>query len=63
PLTMPLRVVLQDVAAWEIALSAVLLLAAAWGVIVLAGRLYAGALMRGGKVRWREAWRDAAHLR
>ncbi|MBN2114505.1 MAG: ABC transporter permease, partial [Acidimicrobiia bacterium] len=39
PLTMPLRVVLQDVAAWEVALSAALLLAAAWGVIVLAGRL------------------------
>jgi ABC-2 type transport system permease protein len=62
PLTMPLRIAFGHAAVWEVCLSAVLLLAAAYAVIRLAGRLYAGALMRGGKVRWRDAWRDAAHL-
>jgi ABC-2 type transport system permease protein len=62
PLTMPLRVAFGDVTLWEIVLSAVLTLAAAYGVIRLGGRLYAGALMRGGRVSWREAWRNAAHL-
>jgi len=61
PLTMPLRVVLQDVPGWEVALSAGLLAGAAWGVVLLGGRLYTGALMRGGKVRWRDAWRNAVH--
>ena len=62
PLTMPLRIAFGKVAAWEVWLSAVLMLAATYGVIRLAARLYAGALMRGGKVRWRDAWRDASHL-
>jgi len=62
PLTMPLRIAFGDAAMWEVCLSVVLMLAATYGVIRLAARLYAGALMRGGKVRWRDAWRDAAHL-
>jgi len=62
PLTMPLRITFGKAAAWEVALSAALTLAAAYGVIRLAARLYAGALMRGGKVGWREAWRNAADL-
>lgn len=62
PLTMPLRITFGDAAAWEIALSAVLTGAAAYGMIRLGARLYAGALMRGGRVGWREAWRNAAHL-
>jgi len=62
PLTMPLRIAFGDAAWWEAALSAVLLVVAAFAMIRLAGRLYTGALMRSGKVRWRDAWRDAAHL-
>jgi len=62
PLTMPLRIAFGDVALWEIILSVVLMLAATYGGIRLGARLYAGALMRGGRVRWRDAWRDAAHL-
>jgi ABC-2 type transport system permease protein len=62
PLTMPLRIVFGDAAGWEIILSPVLTLAAAYGMIRLGARLYAGALMRGGRVRWRDAWRNAAHL-
>jgi ABC-2 type transport system permease protein len=62
PLTMPLRVALGEVALWEIVVSVGLMLAATYGIVRLAARLYAGALMRGGKVRWRDAWRDAVHL-
>jgi len=62
PLTMPLRIAFGDAARWEIILSVVVTLAAAYGMIRLGGRLYAGALMRGGRVRWRDAWRNAAHL-
>jgi ABC-2 type transport system permease protein len=62
PMTLPLRIVFGDAALWEIILSAVLTLAAAYGMIRLGARLYAGALMRGGRVRWRDAWRNAAHL-
>lgn len=62
PLTMPLRIAFGDATGWEVGLSVLLTLAATYGVTRLAARLYAGALMRGGKVKWREAWRDAAHL-
>jgi ABC-2 type transport system permease protein len=62
PLTMPLRIAYGDAVAWEIALSGLLMVAATYGVIRLAARLYTGALMRGGRVRWRDAWRDAARL-
>lgn len=62
PLTMPLRIAYGAAAGWEIGLSVVLMLAATYGTIRLAARLYTGALMRGGRVRWRDAWRDAARL-
>jgi len=62
PLTMPLRIAFGEAPGWEIGLAALLTGGAACGTIVLAGRLYAGALLRGGKVGWRQAWRDAAHL-
>jgi len=62
PLTMPLRIAFREAPGWEIGLAALLTGGAACGTVVLAARLYAGALMRGGKVGWREAWRDAAHL-
>ena len=62
PLTMPLRVAFGEAPGWEIGLAALLTGGAACGTVVLAARLYAGALMRGGKVGWREAWRDAGHL-
>lgn len=62
PLTMPLRTIRDFAAPWEIALSLTLTVAATYLLIRLAGRLYTGAVMRGGKVRWREAWRTAAHV-
>ena len=59
---MPLRTIRDFAAPWEIALSLTLTVAATYLLIRLAGRLYTGAVMRGGKVRWREAWRTAAHV-
>ena len=57
PLTMPLRAVRGFAAPWEIGLAAVLALVSAYFLLRIAGRLYSGAIMRGGKVKWREAWR------
>jgi ABC-2 type transport system permease protein len=56
PLVMPVRMAAGSVAAWEIALSIVLMLAAIVLVVRLGGRIYSGALLRtGGKTKIREA--------
>jgi ABC-2 type transport system permease protein len=58
PLVMPVRMAAGEAAAWEVALSVVLMLGAIALVVRLAGRVYAGALLRtGGKVKVREALR------
>ena len=57
PLTMPLRAMRGFATPWEVGLSIALSLAAAYLLVLLAGRLYSGAVMRSGKVKWREAWR------
>jgi ABC-2 type transport system permease protein len=45
---------------WQIALSVALTLAAIYGLVQAAGRIYAGGVLRfGGRVRLREAWRGA----
>ncbi len=62
PLTMPLRMIRRFAEPWEIGLSLGLTVVATYLLIRLAGRLYTGAIMRGGKVRWRDAWRTAAHV-
>ena len=59
PLIMPIRVAAGNVAAWEMALSVVLLVAATWWAIMLAGRVYESALLRTGT---RTRWRDAVRL-
>ena len=59
PLIMPIRVAAGSVAAWEIALSIVLLLAATWWAVILAGRVYESTLLRTGT---RTTWRDALRL-
>ena len=63
PITMPVRMVWGEAAMWEIVLSMALVAVSAYGLIRLAGRAYAGALLRTGKVRWREAWRAAGDIR
>ncbi len=60
PLIMPIRVAAAGARAWEVALSVVLLLAAAWWAVVLAGRVYESTLLRmGTRTTWREALRLA----
>ena len=56
PLVMPVRQAAGEVAAWEVALAVVLMLAAIALIVRLGGRIYAGALLRtGGKLKMREA--------
>jgi ABC-2 type transport system permease protein len=60
-LAMPIRIVLGSAAPWEIALSIGLLVGCAALFVPLAGRLYAGAVLRtGARVKLREAWRASA---
>jgi len=63
PLSMPTRMVRGFAAPWEVAVSMALVVVTTYGFIRLAGRLYAGAVMQGGKVRWRQAWRSAGDMR
>jgi ABC-2 type transport system permease protein len=57
---MIVRVAHGGVPCWEIALSIALITAAIYGLIRLAGRVYAGAVLRTGpRLRLREAWRSA----
>jgi ABC-2 type transport system permease protein len=62
PLVMPLRSIAGYAAIWEVAVALALTIAAVYVLIRIAGRLYTGAIMRGGKVRWRDAWRGAGHM-
>jgi ABC-2 type transport system permease protein len=56
PLVMPVRQAAGEVAAWEIALSVVLMLLAVALIVRLGGRIYAGALLRtSGRTKLREA--------
>jgi ABC-2 type transport system permease protein len=56
PLVMPVRQAAGEVAAWEVGLAVVLMLAAIALVVRLGGRVYAGALLStGGRTRIREA--------
>ncbi len=60
PLAVPGRLAQNEIAAWEILLAGGLTLAAVVGVVILGGRLYAGAILRsGGRVSMRQAWREA----
>jgi ABC-2 type transport system permease protein len=63
PLSMPTRMVRGFAAPWEIAVSMALVVVTTYGLTRFAGRLYAGAVMQGGKVRWAQAWRTARDLR
>ncbi len=61
PFIMPIRSAAVDVPAWQIALSVALLLAATYGVIRLAGRIYSGAILSiGQRVSLRDAWRRSS---
>ena len=60
PVIMPIRLATGSAAAWELALSVILLLATGWWTVVLAGRIYESTLLRtGSRMSWREALRLA----
>lgn len=60
PFVVPVRTALQAIPAWQYAIALVLCLAAIALLTGVAGRIYAGGLLRyGGRVRLREAWRSA----
>lgn len=58
PYVAPIRLALQDIAAWEMALAGAIAVATIVVMVRLAGRVYAGGLLRfGGRVKWLEAFR------
>ena len=57
----PPRMAIGDAALWEVGLAVLLMLAAVCGLVVVAGRLYEGSVLRtGSKVGLRDAWRAGA---
>ena len=59
PFALPGRASLGNLEAWEVAVAVVLMLAAIYAMIRLAGRLYAGSILQtGARVRVRDAWRS-----
>jgi ABC-2 type transport system permease protein len=60
PMVMIVRIAHGSVPWWEIVLSIALVAIAIYGMVRLAGRVYAGAVLRiGPRLRLREAWRSA----
>ncbi len=60
PMTMPLRMATGEAAMWEIGTSLILMVAAVYLLVRLAGKIYSGGLLRtGAKVKLRDAWRGA----
>jgi ABC-2 type transport system permease protein len=60
-LAMPVRMVLGSATPWEIVASLLIVIGSTALLIPLAGRVYAGAILRtGAKVKIRDAWRAAA---
>jgi ABC-2 type transport system permease protein len=60
PMVMIVRIAYGVVPWWQIVLSIALLLATIYGMVLLAGRIYAGAVLRiGRRLRLREVWRTA----
>jgi ABC-2 type transport system permease protein len=58
PMVVPLRVALDAIAPWEIALSIAIMVAAIWLLFVVGARVYAGAVLQtGSRIRIRDAWR------
>jgi ABC-2 type transport system permease protein len=58
PMVMTVRIANGGVPWWEIVLSVALMGATIYGMVRLAGRIYAGAVLRiGRRVKLKEAWR------
>ena len=60
PMVVPLRAAFDAIAPWEIAGSIAITLAAIYALILIGGRVYAGAaLQTTGRMKLRDAWRSA----
>ncbi|HEX2361042.1 MAG TPA: ABC transporter permease [Jiangellaceae bacterium] len=63
-LAMPIRMARGDAAVWEIGLALILMLGLIAALIVVAGRIYEGAVLRmGAKVPLADAWRSGRRVR
>jgi ABC-2 type transport system permease protein len=61
PFVVPVRAALDAIPLWQYVAALVITTASIVGLVVIAGRIYAGGLLRfGSRVRLREAWRSAA---
>jgi ABC-2 type transport system permease protein len=60
PMIMPVRLASGDAAGWQVALSLAIMLVSIVAVVVAAGRIYSGAVLRtGARVKLRDAWTGA----
>ncbi len=60
PFVVPVRAALEAIPAWQYAAALVLTIGAIVGLVFVAGRIYAGGLLRfGTRVKVRDAWRSA----
>ena len=60
PFVVPVRAALDAIPAWQYILAVIITLASIVGLVLVAGRIYAGGLLRfGTRVKLREAWRSA----
>ncbi|MFL5778966.1 MAG: ABC transporter permease [Chloroflexota bacterium] len=61
PMVVPLRAALGAIEPWEIAVSVLLTVIAIYGLFVVGGRVYSGAVLQmGGRMKIRDAWRSAS---
>jgi len=61
PFVVPVRAALDAIPWWQYAAALILTIGTIIGLVFVAGRIYAGGLLRyGGRVKVREAWRSAA---
>lgn len=60
PFVVPVRAALEAIPAWQYIASVVITIATIVGLVLVAGRIYAGGLLRfGTRVKLRDAWRSA----
>jgi ABC-2 type transport system permease protein len=63
PIAYPARIAAGAVPWWEICLGLAVTAGAVVGVVRIAARIYAGALLaQGSRIGWRRAWRSAGEL-
>jgi ABC-2 type transport system permease protein len=60
PMVVPMRAAFGAIEPWELLLSVVITVAFIYGLFVLGGRIYTGAVLQtGGRMKLRDAWRSA----